>query len=183
MCCRQPAAGEWLQPRRWVGSAPSPFPFSRLVQHASDSASSLPRQLYSASSPCACTVASAPFLLTAYSGLVRSCAQRRFVTRSSSFTKEEFEELLAHTAILNGGWRLSLLPLLLPLLLAAAASVGSGTDLLLPSTTHAVGPSAASEARPLHSHLPPNKLESPAARRRVHSGPRPLSCLRLPMVR
>lgn len=29
--------------------------------------------------------------------------QRRFVTRSSSFTKEDFEELLAHRAITNGG--------------------------------------------------------------------------------
>jgi hypothetical protein len=35
----------------------------------------------------------------------------------------------------------------------------------------------------LHSHLPPSKLESPARRRRVHIGPRPLSCMRLPMIR
>ncbi|KAI7843229.1 hypothetical protein COHA_003209 [Chlorella ohadii] len=72
---------------------------------------------------------------------------RRFVTRSSSFNKEQFEELLAHSGILN------------------------------------VGPSAASEARLLRSHLPPSKLESPAPRRHLHAGPRPLSCMRLPMIR
>lgn len=58
----------------------------------------------------------------------------------------------------------------------------------LPSLPHrpsipAVGPSAASEARLLRSHLPPSKLESPAPRRHLHAGPRPLSCMRLPMVR
>ncbi len=46
-----------------------------------------------------------------------------------------------------------------------------------------MGPSAASEARLLRSHLPPSKLESPAPRRHLHAGPRPLSCMRLPMVR
>lgn len=45
-----------------------------------------------------CAVHNCSTLLAVFPGL-----QRRFVTRSSSFNKEQFEELLAHSGILNGG--------------------------------------------------------------------------------
>lgn len=119
-----------------------------------------------------------------------SCAQRRFVTRQRSFTKEEFEALLSHTGMFNGEegpWlrRPRCRGLCCPGAPQARTGCPESSACHLLSACFAVGGHAADQ-RMQRSHLPPSKLEGPGRSKRAarrERRPKRYSIFRLPMVR